>query len=66
MSGLTISAQVSIDGGALGATANLPTEISGGIYTLNLAAADTNGTVLTFVFTASGAAASVITVVTQA
>ena len=64
--GLTVSSQVSIDGGSLGSTANSITEIGSGLYSLNLAASDTNGTVLTFVFTATGAASSVITAITQA
>lgn len=53
--GLTITSQVSIDGGAFAATANSATEISNGVYTINFAAADTNGNHLMFLFTATGA-----------
>lgn len=64
--GLTVSAQISIDGGALTSTTNAVAEIGGGLYSLNLSTSDTNGTVLTLIFSATGAAASVITSVTQA
>ena len=64
--GLSVSAVVSIDGGSPSSTTNSPSEIGSGLYSLNLAAADTDGTVLTFIFSATGAASSVITAVTQA
>lgn len=63
--GLTITSQVSINGGAFGATVNTATEIGSGIYTLNLAAADTNGSTLMFLFTSTGADNRYIEVITQ-
>lgn len=63
--GLSITSQVSINGGAFGATTNSATEISNGIYTINLTAADTNGSTLMFLFTGSGADNRYIEVITQ-
>jgi hypothetical protein len=63
--GLTITAQRSIDGAAFGACANAASELANGIYVINLAAADLNGTVITLKFTATGADATYITLITQ-
>lgn len=60
--GLTITAQRSIDGAAFAATANSATEVANGVYTINLAAADLNGNCITFRFTATGADAMLVTV----
>jgi len=65
VTGLTITSQCSIDGAAFASTTNSATEIGSGMYKINLAAADTNGTVITYKFTGSGADATYITVVTQ-
>src|SRR3990167_812512 len=62
--GLTITATRSIDGGAFAATANAATEVASGIYAINLAATDLNGTVITLRFTATGAADRFITIKT--
>lgn len=64
--GLTITSQVSIDGGAFGNTANSATEVGSGIYKINFAAADTNGTNLMFKFNSTGADNRYIEIVTQA
>ena len=64
--GLTVSGEVSIDGAAIANTVNSPTEVGQGVYSLNLSPADVNGTVITFIFTASGASTTIITVITQA
>lgn len=64
--GLTVVSQVSIDGGALTTTANSVTELGSGLYTLNLANSDLDGTVITLIFTASGADDNPITLITQA
>ena len=65
--GLTVAGAVSIDGAAFVALTNTPaTEVANGIYKINLAQADTNGTVLTFKFTSAGADATFITVKTSA
>ena len=63
--GLTVTAQRSLDGGALGACANAVSEISNGIYVINLAATDTNANVIMFRFSATGALDTDIQVVTQ-
>lgn len=63
--GLTVTAQRSIDGGAFGACTNAPAEVSAGVYKIDLSAADLNGNVVTLKFTATGAEATVITIVTQ-
>jgi hypothetical protein len=63
--GLSITAQRSIDGAAFGSCANAATELSNGIYVIDLAASDLNGDVVTLRFTAAGANDRVITIVTQ-
>jgi hypothetical protein len=63
--GLTVTAQESVDGGAIGFTTNSPSEIGDGIYKIDLAAGDLNGTVITLLFSASGAATTIVTLITQ-
>lgn len=63
--GLTVAAQRSINGGAFASCANSVSEIGSGIYAINLAASDLNGTVITLKFTATGADATYCTIVTQ-
>lgn len=63
--GLTVTSQRSIDGGALASAANSVTEISNGLYTLVLASADTNGNDINYRFTATGADDLNIEFVTQ-
>lgn len=54
--GLTVTATRSIDGGAFGSgTLGSVTEVSNGIYKIDLPAADLNGNVVTLRFTATGA-----------
>lgn len=43
LTGLTVTATRRLDGGAYAACANAVTEIANGMYTINLAASDTNG-----------------------
>ncbi len=62
--GLTITATRSIDGAAFAACANSATEVANGMYKINLANTDLNGDVVTFRFTATGADARLITIVT--
>lgn len=57
--GLTITAQRSIDGAAFAACANSASEISNGWYKINLATTDLNGAVIILRFTATGADDSV-------
>jgi len=63
--GLTVVEERSIDGAAFGACANAFSELSDGVYVLDLAAADLNGDVIMFKFTATGADATYVTIVTQ-
>lgn len=53
--GLTVSANRSIDGAAFAPCVNNVTEISNGIYTINLAAADVNGNNIMLRFVAASA-----------
>lgn len=58
-SGLTVTAQRRIDSGSFAACANAVSEVgTTGIYTIDLAATDTNGDCVMFLFTASGASAT--------
>lgn len=63
--GLTVTAQRSIDGAAFAACAGAVTELSAGIYKISLANTDMNGDVICLKFTATGADARYITIKTQ-
>lgn len=64
--GLVVAVQRSIDGGAFANATNTPaTELSNGDYTINLSAADMNGNVIMFKFTATGADDLNIPILTQ-
>jgi hypothetical protein len=63
--GLTVSSQRSLGGAGFGPCANSATEMSNGIYVINLAASDTNATCVMFRFTAAGADDLDILIVTQ-
>jgi hypothetical protein len=63
--GLTITAQRSIDGAAFAACANAPTEVGNGTYKIDLAASDLNGNAVTLRFAATGADTRLVTVITQ-
>lgn len=62
---LTVTAERSIDGAAFGACTNAVTEVSAGVYKINLAATDLNGDVVTLKFTATGADARLVTIKTN-
>ncbi len=53
--GLTITSTVRLDNAAFAPTTNSATEVGGGVYTIDLAAADTNGSTAMFSFAAAGA-----------
>ena len=53
--GLSPTVERSIDGGAFATGTNTPAEVSDGIYQYDASAADMNGAVITFRFSASGA-----------
>jgi hypothetical protein len=63
--GRTVTAEVSIDGGAFGACTNSVSEVSDGMYKINLSASDLNGDIVTLRFTASGTDARLLTIVTE-
>lgn len=63
--GLTVTAQRSIDGGAYAACANAVSEVSDGTYKISLASTDMAGNVIKLKFTATGADQQDITLVTQ-
>jgi len=63
--GLTITATRSIDGAAFAACANSASEISNGIYKINLANTDLNGDMIVLRFTGSGADDRLITIITE-
>ncbi len=63
--GLTVTTQRSIDGGAFSSATNSASEVAAGIYKINLSAADLNGDVITFKFSAAGANDTLITIVTD-
>lgn len=53
--GLTVTGQVSIDGAAFSALSNSVSELSNGIYKINLSSDDLNGDVIMLRFSATGA-----------
>lgn len=63
--GLTVTAQRSLNGAGFAPCANSVTEISNGIYTINLAATDTNANYVMLRFTATGADDLDMLVITQ-
>lgn len=65
LTGATVVAKRSIDGGSLANCTNSVTEIGSGLYKIDLAAADLNGNSITFVFTATGAKETSFTAITQ-
>jgi hypothetical protein len=65
LTGLTVTAERSIDGGAFAACSNAVSEVSSGGYKLNLSTADLNGDIIKLKFTAPGADQQDITIVTQ-
>lgn len=64
--GLTVTAQRSIDGGAFASCTNSPSEIGSGFYKLDLSAADLNGVFISLKFSASGADTRALTIKTGA
>ena len=64
VTGQSVTATRSIDGGAVAGCANAVSEVSNGIYKIDLANTDLNGAVITLRFTAAGAQDRLITVIT--
>lgn len=65
ITGETVTAERSIDGAAFGACTNSVSEISDGMYKINFSAADMNGDIVAFKFTASGSDPRYITIATE-
>lgn len=63
--GLTVTAQRSIDGASFASCSNSVSEVGNGTYTINLSAGDVNGNHIMLRFTASGADDLNIEIVTQ-
>jgi len=66
ITGRTVTATRSIDGGAFGAATNSVSEIASGFYKIDLSAADLNGDVIVLRFTATDADDRFIVIITQA
>lgn len=65
LTGLTVTCQISQDGGAFGASTNAPTEVANGIYKITLTAAEMNANIITLYFTAATADGQYVTIITQ-
>lgn len=65
ITGRTVTAQRSIDGAAFGACTNGVSEVGGGIYKLNLSAADLNGDTIMLQFSAAGADTRYVFILTK-
>jgi hypothetical protein len=63
--GLVITAQRKLDAGAFAACANASVGVGNGVYLINLEAADMNGDIITFKFTAASALDRIITIKTN-
>ena len=63
--GISVTAQISKDGGALAACTNSVTEISNGLYKITLTATEMTATTVTLRFTGSGCRNTVMTLLTD-
>ena len=63
--GLSVAGYRSIDGGVFGSAAGVTAEVGNGIYQFDALAADTNGDLITWRFTATGAADTFVTFKTE-
>lgn len=63
--GLTVTAQRSLDGAAFANCANAVSEVSAGMYKIDLAATDLNGNTVMLKFTATGADTTFMLILTQ-
>ena len=64
--GLTLTIERSIDGGAFSSGTGTAAEVSDGIYQYDASAADMNGSIITFKFTGTDADPTFLTVRTAA
>lgn len=65
ITGETVTAERSIDGAAFGACTNSVSEISDGMYKIDFSAADMNGDIVAFKFTATNSDPRYITIATE-
>lgn len=65
VTGKSVTATVSIDGGAFASCANSASEVSDGVYKIDLADTDLNGDVVTLRFSGTGCDDTFVTIVTQ-
>lgn len=65
LTGATVTAERSIDGGAFASCSNSVSEVASGMYKISFSAADMNGDIISFKFTASGADPRYITISTE-
>ena len=63
--GLTVTATRSLDGASFGSATGTVTEIGNGMYQMAASAGDMNGNTVTFRFTATGAAPSEVSIITD-
>ncbi len=63
--GLTITEEISKDGGAFAAMTNTFAEVSGGMYKINIIQTEMNAAIVTLKFTAAGADDRLITIITS-
>ena len=66
LQGLVITAERSLNAAAFAACANSASELSDGVYDIDLAAGDLNGDTVTLKFTGTGADPTIISIITQA
>ncbi len=65
ITGATVNTSVSINGAAFAPTVNTASEIGQGVYTINLAAADTNGNTLMFLMSGTSCDNRYMEIITQ-
>ena len=65
LTGATVTAERSIDGGAFASCSNSVTEVASGMYKISFSAADMNGDIISFKFEATGADPRYITISTE-
>ena len=63
--GLTVTAEISKDGGAFAACDNSVSEISSGVYKITVTQAEMNASIVTLKFTATGALQRTVTIKTS-
>lgn len=65
ITGETVTAERSIDGGAFGSCSNSVSEIASGMYKIDLSASDMNGDFISFKFTSAGADPRYVSLTTE-